>query len=739
MFILNFALAAKGIPHVDANVNETAQPVSINADHWEPQLNLSTVRNCSAGLPCSTFVHAHVQKTTKVRIFSIECYHPAHSTHKQKSWKCSRRKRRKMRMRMFDEEGNCKKTYDCIKILHRQTVLVTVKTCYNQFPEGALERWCKVEDKEGQILRNALLDPYALVPAVTSAPPYDKDKFKGFIVSVDEPSRILKVSIPPGPSMKTRLCYKQPYECTELEPSVFHLIDSSNSLSVNMSFPFLLPCLCVEVYPTGIDAVRTKHCPFENKTLAGNRDIWLSSLIEMREETLLLEPVCHSSSLMPSAALCWQVLENPLVCHPVPNSSLPVKDWRYNISTVDKHSQMCVQFSLNGTSDVRCPFQRGLSEWQAVVLPAPWHFHIRLTSSIPASFSAQLCVLQGEWCVAKGTVHSVKTGNSTEAELWLPFGTLSPGLCVQVWRSAPFLTGRRLLCPQSSHRRWGLVAVASVVLVAFMMTLTCLTYYTVRRGLSAWQLGQKPVLLVCSSEQMSQVSAVCALASLLQGELCAAVRMALWAQSTGGVTKLGPLPWLYGQCEAVRAAGGRVLIAWSPEASDTYWCWKKDGGKEEMAGEKKNKEEKQRDSRNNDAVGEKGTKVHWGKTSGQSRSDGLQQPSSATVPILRAALACLQGELQEGREGLGFALVYFQGLSQSHHIPLELRGVPQYCLPRDFGGLLWELQGGAVGGRRRNRCSCWAALFSKILALRLAQRLRMWLPQIRPLEEEVKV
>lgn len=237
---------------------------------------------------------------------------------------------------------------------------------------------------------------------------------------------------------------------------------------------------------------------------------------------------------------------------------------------------------------------------------------------------------------------------------------------------------------------------------------------------------------------MPQVSAVCALASLLQGELCAGVRMALWAQNTGGVTKLGPLPWLYGQCEAVRGAGGKVLIAWSPEAREAYRRWKKDGEREQAEVEKKHREKQQNDTRTYDSEGGETAEVRRGEKSGQVHLDGQWEPCSATVPILRAALACLQCELQGGRGAQGFALVYFQGLSDSHDIPPELRGVPRYCLPQDFGGLVKELQGGAAGGEEGKGCSCWAGLLSKILALRLAQRLRMWLPQTRLLEEEVK-
>lgn len=105
------------------------------------------------------------------------------------------------------------------------------------------------------------------------------------------------------------------------------------------------------------------------------------------------------------------------------------------------------------------------------------------------------------------------------------------------------------------------------------------------------------MLVVCSSEQSAHVSAVCALASILQGELSATVHMALWAQSSqtqagSGVADLGPLPWLYGQWEAVRKAQGKVLIVWSPEATKAYEKWK-----EERASVDKNEGEKEDCSR----------------------------------------------------------------------------------------------------------------------------------------------
>lgn len=265
------------------------------------------------------------------------------------------------------------------------------------------------------------------------------------------------------------------------------------------------------------------------------------------------------------------------------------------------------------------------------------------------------------------------------------------------------------------------------------------------------------MLLVCSSEQSAHVSSVCALASILQGELSATVHMALWAQSSQrqtvagtGVADLGPLPWLYGQWELVRKAQGKVLIIWSPEAKKTY-----EKRREERAIVDKSERKKQENIRSelrherikvdmeddyklNGRLGKcKKEKLTGRKDSGKlcHHKDWYRQtlPSTVTGPVFAVALACLEGALQQSR-GQGVAIVYFQGLGHSRDIPKAFRGVPRYCLPQDFRGLIQEL-----GGMRRQTINgkyswhCWPRLLSKVLTIwlarKLANRLQTLLPQ----------
>lgn len=251
-------------------------------------------------------------------------------------------------------------------------------------------------------------------------------------------------------------------------------------------------------------------------------------------------------------------------------------------------------------------------------------------------------------------------------------------------------------------------------------------------------------MLVCSSEQSAHISAVCALASILQAELSATVHLSLWAlgsqTQTGagtGVADLGPLPWLYGRWEAVRKAQGKVLIVWSPEAKKSYERWREarlNLGKNESKEEDKAKVEDDLKINERKCKKEK-TAGDCVKLCDDKDRYTQREPSTVIAPVFTAALACLEGAL-EGYKGQEVALVYFEGRCHSRDIPKAFRGVPRYCLPRDLSGLIQEL-----GGMRRQTQTgkfswlCWPRLMSKVLSIwlarQLAQRLQTLLPQMQ--------
>ncbi|XP_071332724.1 interleukin-17 receptor E [Trachinotus anak] len=581
-----------------------------------------------------------------------------------------------------------------------------------------------------------------------------------FKLSVNRSSKSITVTVAPGQKVYTKWCFSG-VECIggQLSPQI--IIDPSQSQSAVLNIPYLLPCVCIQVYYTYRDAWRNKTCPFQKERITDVADVWHSSKVTPYKSSLQWSSVCPASDLKISASLCWRQHEH--LCIPVLNSTLEEMEdgpnLIYNTSTVDKHPNMCLQFSLQGSRNISCSFRADMSSWEVYIGPGKQSVFVYLTSLVPAMFSAQLCVLDEMGCSPLGPVHTLRMeGGTAEARINRPPHFLAEKPCVQVWQSEPALNGRRILCPDYTHNRYGMYAVAALILLVIIALLGIFMHRLTKSGAAGWLYIQRPVLLVCSSEQSAHVSAVCALASILQGELSATVHMALWAQSSQsetetrtGVADLGPLPWLYGQWESVRKAQGKVVIIWSPEAKTAFEKWK-----EERANVDQNESKKEDDSKadvrhekKRVAVEEEyklndGRLAKCKKEKAGGRKDCVElrdgkdwypqkEPSSVIAPVFAAALACLQGTLQQCK-GQGVALVYFQGLCHSRDIPKALRGVPRYCLPQDFRGLIQEL-----GGMKRKthagkfRWHCWPRLLSKVqsiwLARQLAHRLQTQLPQ----------
>ncbi|XP_034446377.1 LOW QUALITY PROTEIN: uncharacterized protein LOC117764585 [Hippoglossus hippoglossus] len=553
------------------------------------------------------------------------------------------------------------------------------------------------------------------------------DPVPQFGVSVNRSVKSITVTVELGEKVHTRWCYLRG-QCVEGSHSPQITIDPSQSRSAVLHIPYLLPCVCVQVYYTHTDARREKHCPFQNKALTDVEDVWRSSEVTLYESVLEWASECPVSSMNISALLCWKQHEH--LCVPVLDSTLEGHEdgltLMYNTSTVDKHPKMCVRFTLQGSHNISCPFKADMSSWEVNIGSGKQSVFVYLTSLAPATFSIQFCVINEMGCSPIGAEHTLRMeGGTAETKMELPPHFLVQAPCIQVWQSRPALHGRRILCPDYVHNRRGLYVMAALILVFIFALLGFFIHRLTRSGAAGWLWIQKEVLLVCSSEQSAHVSAVCALASVLQGELKATVHMALWATQTGartGVADVGPLPWLYGQWESMRKAQGRVLIVWSPEAKTTYEKWKarENVDKNEIKKEK-GVDVQEHYELNGRRLG-KGKKKERAARKEDCVKDLYPQREACSViaPVFAGALACLQGSLQQCR-GQGVAIVYFQGFGQSRDIPKALRDVPRYCLPQDFRGLIQEL--GGMQRESKSKGHCWPRLFSKVQSIWLARQL----------------
>ncbi|KAK2899111.1 hypothetical protein Q8A67_010529 [Cirrhinus molitorella] len=545
-------------------------------------------------------------------------------------------------------------------------------------------------------------------------------------VTVDDHAKRFTVRMETDQIVRISLCYSHSYpECVELIH--FNKVDPKVNQTVYLSFPYLIPCVCVQLWFTAPDSRRNTLCPLKKRILPHGGDILSSSSARVIGSVLQWEPLCPADQSDPSVSLCWLIHTQNSYCVPAPNATLYGTKLEYNVSAVDKHPQMCVKFSLNGSHRVFCPFEsEGRSEWSVTVVPRSLHLHLHLTSSVAASFAAQLCAREGETCLPQGSVISRRVDEgATEADLSVPFPFLSSGLCVQVWRLD--LSGRRIICPDFTHRRWGLIIGIALTLLAAVTVLICITCYLFKRSTSVWwSAKRRPVLLVCSSSDPGHIAAVCSLASGLQRELFMDVRLAQWTQChpQSSLAQLGPVPWLYGQCQAVQKAGGHVLIAWSPDAHQAFLRWRKNysvTGSElcETGLYSAVKEEEQ---------------ICCDR-------EWLEKPvesSSITASVFNTALSCLWTGIRSDGHGRGFGLVCFQGLNNnnnnsSNYIPKQLRCVQKYCLPKDLSSLIDDLAGTWDGaGKAQGSGRCWPRLLSKVLSFfmsrQLASRLEAGLP-----------
>ncbi|KAF5893212.1 interleukin-17 receptor C-like isoform X1, partial [Clarias magur] len=496
---------------------------------------------------------------------------------------------------------------------HRQKVKIRNRSPVNQHLD--IQRECMWElqydcftAQAGHTVHVSVYDfnRTLITDSYTVKRPPQEDVVPAYNVKLDLLSKRFIVDLEAGQKVYVRLCYENKALCKGI---ISNKIDTDLNRTVILNLPYLVPCICVQTYYDVVDARRNTTCPLKNKILPGGGEVLSSSSLQLFGSSVLeWKHLCPLTEFKPAVSLCWQHTHNHSRCVLVQNSTLHVRDLKYNVSDVDKHAHMCLKFHLNESHHVFCPFSSGvLSEWDVTVVPGAQRLYVRLSSSIPASFAAQLCMEKDGACVVEENVHTVQLeegGRDVELTVPLPFFTSGP--CVQVWRSEPALRGRRIICPDYTHRRWGLIVAASLAVLVAITTVGILIYNLVKRQTSAYGL---------------------------QEELRMDVRLAQWTHcgTQSSLAQLGPAPWLYGQCQQVHGVGGMVLIAWSPKAQHSFLRWR-----ERENAEKVDKDQKDKVPRDQQSQAE--------------------SQSSITAPVFNAALISLWAGLQSGRHGQGFGL-----------------------------------------------------------------------------------
>ncbi|NXG91363.1 I17RE protein, partial [Stercorarius parasiticus] len=253
-----------------------------------------------------------------------------------------------------------------------------------------------------------------------------------------------------------RLCHQLALECEEL-PRPFHrqvLVPGGHRVS--LPYEFLVPCLCVEASYPYHDSPRSKYCPFHDQPAAYGPELWFSvrfhdySASSKDQMAMVLSASCP---LHPRATLCWrEEADETAPCHDVPNSTASEEEQAYTLDKVDVHPQLCFRFSYGNSSHVECPHHQETA-WNVSMSTWGLQLRLRLTSSIPAAFSATLCQRRGGQCEPEAPLYTVtQTEGSAPGELALLLPVQVLGSCVLVWRSDVRFARKQLLCPDSE---WG--------------------------------------------------------------------------------------------------------------------------------------------------------------------------------------------------------------------------------------------------------------------------------------------
>uniref|UniRef100_A0A286XKL6 Interleukin-17 receptor C/E N-terminal domain-containing protein n=1 Tax=Cavia porcellus TaxID=10141 RepID=A0A286XKL6_CAVPO len=284
-------------------------------------------------------------------------------------------------------------------------------------------------------------------------------------------ARVIRVTIPPGPEVSVRLCHQWTLECEELSGSFGAQKTVAGGHTSDLPYEFLLPCLCVEAAYLQEDTVRRKKCPFQNWPKAYASDLWKSvHFTDHSQHNQMVMALTLRCPLKLEAYLC-QRQDQHGPCEDLPNATVRESDGWYALEKVDLHPQLCFKFYFENSSHVECPHQRGaLVSWNVSMATGAQQLILHFSSRMHATFSAAWSHPGLGLDTSMSPVYSISQVWTSQG--WVPVSLLIP----EVWRSDVQFARKRLLCPDATHRRLGLLTLALLglsILLGVAAVLTC--------------------------------------------------------------------------------------------------------------------------------------------------------------------------------------------------------------------------------------------------------------------------
>ncbi|KAL0962774.1 hypothetical protein UPYG_G00345180 [Umbra pygmaea] len=326
--------------------------------------------------------------------------------------------------------------------------------------------------------------------------------------AVDSRRKELNVSVSDmleGKDYHLRLCQKGTYTCRDTgATALIRKGDMLKNATLHYSRPF--PCLCIEGWSATSDAPRVQVCPFKDCL----DELWSGINYDPMEATLSWEPVCPVVVVI---SLCQKQGDNE--CGELASSSQNLNRDKITFSGVDPHPQLCMKFTTDSGSWIRCPFAEGkFQAWDLDVKERDGQQQLVVTSWVKAPLSLHVCVMTGTF--ACHTVHTFHVHLEETVSLNLTMNLCHPDTCLQVKRlhvkygatilycnlqcsNSRALAPAVLMSPVNMHGYWVLTWIVGSALIS-TVTMTAILAHI----LSVYQRHRKEQNGGCLSKQLKE-------------------------------------------------------------------------------------------------------------------------------------------------------------------------------------------------------------------------------------------
>nr|XP_033815204.1 putative interleukin-17 receptor E-like [Geotrypetes seraphini] len=382
-------------------------PASLSHSVLE-SMKISTVMKCVKKMQCS--LHVSVKGTVNFdeNINGVEICALSLDT----SWTQCKSVRLTRSKRKNSKEQKVEVQYNCFEVTAGQPVQVTLRTIPN-YCSVKLEQQYLVEDcRNGDVGKNIPI-------CVAGKLDYKMDKVKKAI-------SIHVSDFLEDHDYHVRLCHKW-FSCDDIGSHALIKAEDS-SKSVSLQYSQVLPCLCIEGWSAIPDSRRIQLCPFKNNTEA----LWDGVTYDPIKHILAWKPSCP---LQASVNLCWQTESNDQ-CVTLPDSSRAV-DGKVEYGDLDTHPRLCMKFTTQHGSWIRCPFANGLfTGWTMKLESTPEQVQLIITSQTKAVFSVNVCNrTQLPLCEPLQKLPSLLVGKSDSVILNISSDICGSDICIQGWRT----------------------------------------------------------------------------------------------------------------------------------------------------------------------------------------------------------------------------------------------------------------------------------------------------------------